>query len=156
MAFLTDEEAENVSVSAETLAKWLNLSVRTVKSLAAEGKLVKADRGYDVEASLQAYATQLRGAAAGRGDPETIAAKRRLDKARAELAEAKAAREAGTMVVADEVERTWSDITRRIRSRLLAIPSRLAQTFGHLSRMEIGALEREIRDALVELADDAA
>jgi phage terminase Nu1 subunit (DNA packaging protein) len=55
-------------------------------------------------------------------------------------------------VEAVAVEREWAAILTRLRARLLAAPSRAGQRLPHLTAHDVAALDREIRDALAELA----
>ena len=57
------------------------------------------------------------------------------------------------LVPAAEVERAWTDILRQVRSRVLAVPSRLRQAVA-LPADAVAALDRELRDALTELGRD--
>ena len=57
----------------------------------------------------------------------------------------------GEYVPASEVERAWSDTLRALRSRLLAVPSRLRQSMQHLTTSDVTMIDRELRDALQEL-----
>ena len=69
---------------------------------------------------------------------------------RLELMNAKAA---GRLLEADAVAREWAAIVARVKSRLTAIPARLA-TAHPGNRPVIETLEAEIAAALRELADD--
>ena len=82
-----------------------------------------------------------------------------LTKARIELIQAqrdgqelKNAQLRGELVIIEEVERSWSDILRVMRTGLLALPSRVAQRLPHLTRGDKAAIEDEIRAILEELA----
>lgn len=57
----------------------------------------------------------------------------------------------GEFVPCGEVERAWGDIVRGIRSRILAVPSRLRQTVPNLTTSDVSLIDRELRDALQEL-----
>jgi terminase small subunit / prophage DNA-packing protein len=58
--------------------------------------------------------------------------------------------EARELLPASEVEAEWSDLLRSVRDRMLAIPARAAQRVPHLSRIDLGEIDREIRNALAE------
>jgi terminase small subunit / prophage DNA-packing protein len=64
----------------------------------------------------------------------------------------KNARQRGSLLDAEAVEREWSAILTLVRSRVLATPSRLAR----LSLEDQAALDLELRAALTELARDGA
>lgn len=59
------------------------------------------------------------------------------------------------LVSAAEVEARWSDILRRVRSRLLAVPSRVRQASPHLTAHDVALFDAELRRALDELAGAA-
>lgn len=93
----------------------------------------------------------------GQPDADTPALgseKARLTKEQADRLARINRREEGELLPADMVEREWADICTGIRAAMLAIPARLAQR--HPGHPEIVAtLEREIRTALAELAEDS-
>jgi phage terminase Nu1 subunit (DNA packaging protein) len=77
----------------------------------------------------------------------------RLAAAQAERAERINRTEAGELVRSVEVEAEWLDIVLTIRTRLLAIPARVAAAHpGHPTI--IATLERELISALNSIADD--
>jgi phage terminase Nu1 subunit (DNA packaging protein) len=78
----------------------------------------------------------------------------RLASAQADLAELKAAEKRGELLAAAEVTAAWSAVLRSVRSGLLAVPSRIGARLPHLDAIGIAAIEREIRDALTEIAAD--
>jgi hypothetical protein len=63
----------------------------------------------------------------GGGDaPDSDPDKRRLLRARADIAEMEADRMAGALIAADDVTKTWVAIVANCRARLLAIPTKAA------------------------------
>ena len=80
---------------------------------------------YDLVESTRRYIASLRSVASGRGSEE----------------------QASNLTT----ERAWGDILRGIRSRILAVPSRLRQTVPHLTTSDVTLIDRELRDALQEL-----
>ena len=112
---------------------------------------------YDLEESARRYVASLRETASGRGGEEKVM---KLARGRArmawEQADAQALKNAvlrGEYVPAGEVERAWSDTLRALRSRLLAVPSRLRQSMQHLTTSDVTMIDRELRDALQELGN---
>lgn len=81
------------------------------------------------------------------------AARRRKESALASLRELELAKRRGEFVEAAAATRAKADENRRLRSRLLAAPSRVRARCPHLTEQDIAAVDREIRDALTELAD---
>ena len=134
----------------------LGVSLDRITSLTNEGTVIKVGRGqYDLNASVRNYCGRLRGAASGRGGEEQILdltkERARLAKEQADGAAMKNAQLRGEFVSADEVERGWASILRRVQARLMAVPSRVRQV-EHFSQSQVSAIDREIRDALTELA----
>ncbi|PZA12751.1 DNA packaging protein [Rhodopseudomonas palustris] len=58
-------------------------------------------------------------------------------------------------VKATEVEARWSDVLRRLRSKILAVPSRVRQANPHLTAQDVTAFDAELRAALEDLAGPA-
>lgn len=146
-----------VTVTAVELAAYLDVIPRTVWRLADEGLVVRAGRGrYDLAASVRTYVTHIRAMAAGRaGDEQAGLTAERARLAR-EQADAVALRNAiarGEMVPAADVEREWSSILRNVRSRMLAVPSRVAARVPTLTKADVALVEHEVAAALTELAD---
>ena len=109
---------------------------------------------WDLEETVRNYVTHLRGIASGRGDEEhalnLTAERARLAKEQADAQSLKNAVLRDELVRADDVERKWGDILRQVRSRLMAVPSRLRQSRG-LTASETQAIDDELRAALAEL-----
>ena len=112
---------------------------------------------YDLAATVRAYVVHLRETASGRGGEEQVLT---LTGERARLAHEQADAQAlknavlrGEYVPASEVERAWGDTLRALRSRLLAVPSRLRQSMQHLTTSDVTMIDRELRDALQELGN---
>lgn len=80
---------------------------------------------------------------------ETRVAKHRADKLEHEVNLLK-----GNVVLADTVESTWKNLVIRMRTKLLAVPSRVAALCEGRTKIEIKQnIEEVIREALNELAD---
>jgi phage terminase Nu1 subunit (DNA packaging protein) len=148
------------ALTSRQLADLLGVTDRTLRELAERGIVVRQSyRGpYDVAVSIANYCAHLRGVAAGRGGEERVASltgeRARLAAAQADLAAIKIAKERGELLDAAEVEMEWTSVLRSVRSRLLAIPSRLRSSRSAIVPDEIAALDAEIRAALEELAPD--
>lgn len=105
------------------IAKLLLLSDRRVQQLTKDGVIPRAERGrYDLETAVHGYIKYLRdraiGADASGGDEDH---KKRLVKARADIAEMEAERIAGLLIEVSKVEKTWLEIMSRVKSKLLNI-----------------------------------
>jgi phage terminase Nu1 subunit (DNA packaging protein) len=139
------------------LTELTGISGTAIRDLATRGIVVRDGRGqYRLAESLVRYAAHLRELATGRGDEtaqQRAAGERgRLAAANADIAELKAAALRGDLVEASAVEREWAAILTRLRARLLAAPSRAGQRLPLLTPHDVAAMDREIRDALTELA----
>jgi phage terminase Nu1 subunit (DNA packaging protein) len=60
----------------------------------------------------------------------------------------------GKLLPADEVQSVWTSYLSDCRKRLLTVPSRCGARIAHLSRAEVAIIDREVRDALQELAGE--
>lgn len=115
---------------------------------------------YDLAETVRGYVVHLRGTAAGRGGEEhvlTLTGERaRLAREQADAQALKNAVLRGEFVPASEVARAWSEMLRAVRSRLLAVPSRVRHAIPGLTIGEVDRIDREVRTALEELgnADD--
>lgn len=88
-------------------------------------------------------------------DPTLLAETRALkreQRVKLEIANAKAR---GELLPTAEVEKEWASILRDVRAAMLALPSRLQQKLPHLTAHDVATIDREIRDALAELASHA-
>ena len=77
----------------------------------------------------------------------------RQAKIKTEQATIDLARQRGELVRVDDVRREVTDAFAKVRTRLLAIPSRCAQQIPHLEARDVATLESFIREALEALAD---
>ena len=144
--------------STDELARLLGISDRQVRELATEGTIIRTSRGqFDLMASVHRYAARLREAASGRGGETvqiSLATERaRLAREKADAESMKNARSRGDLLDAKLVERTWAEILRDVRSRMLAVPNRLQQRVAHLTASDTQEIDAEIREALEALAD---
>lgn len=131
------------------LAELLNISARNVDMLASKGILEKAAPAkFDTRESIAAYLAYARRG----GNTDLDAEKLRLTREQADKVELQNAQARRELVPATEVERTWSGTLRDIRAAMLAVPARVGQRASHLTAHDLEMVDREIRDALVELA----
>ena len=68
----------------------------------------------------------------------------RLARAQADLAEQKLARQRGSLIECEAVEREWADILRQVRAGMLAVPSRVAQRLPHLTPHDVAEIDAEV------------
>lgn len=142
--------------SVDIIAKLLMLTPRRVQQLANDGVFPKGERGkYELVPTVQGYIKFLKDRAIGgdvQGDDSEH--KRRLMKARADIAEMEAERMAGELVPVDAVEKTWTDIVARFRARMLAVPPKAAPLTSVDATVEGNheIIETFIHEGLAELA----
>lgn len=137
-------------VTGTELADWLSVGQPALQSHLEAGRLVRVGQLYDLKASIRLYSAHMREVAAGRGNDEMADAKKRLDLARARVAEIRLAREEGELAPVAEMQRAMEDSYRKVRSSILAVPSRIRQLLG-IGQHEAGVIDRELRDALARL-----
>ena len=146
------------AVNAATLAKILGVSRSTVANLATDGKLPRrVDRLFDVATCVQAYLLhrleQARASGDGAAVQSLMGERARLARLKADQVERAARMEAGSVVEAADVERTWIALAMAVRTRLLLIPSKIASRVTGKPPAEVQSLLRaEIHAALAELA----
>ena len=135
-------------ISAPEAALLLGLPERTFYRLVEEGVVPKVSEGkYVLGEIVEAFWRS-------KFDFEGLeAARTRLTTAQAELAELDLAEQRGEMHRATAVMRVWADNVMNAKTRLLAIPTKIAPELVGKSVHEIqAALKKEIYEALYELA----
>lgn len=145
-------------ISTEALAAKLGLSTRRIREYVAEGVLVRSGKQFDEDACVAAYAEHMRRAAVGkRGAGKSAGGeeRRRLAAAQADVLELKLARERGSLVDAGEAAAALASIVLKTRDAILRVPDRLAAQMPHLSRTDVEAIDRALRQALTELSAGA-
>ena len=148
-------------IGGRDLCELLDLSSGALTDLKKRGIAVHLGHdAYDLEATVKAYVQHLRGIAAGWGTADQAvqltAERARLAKEQADAQALKNGLARGELVKADEVTRTWAEVLRKVRARILAVPSRVRNSLPQLTPADVAALDREIRTALEELAHDKA
>jgi phage terminase Nu1 subunit (DNA packaging protein) len=139
------------------IAKLLDLSERRVQQLSREGVIPKATRGqYDLIGSVRGYVRYLRDQAikAQAGATDYAAERARFIRARADLAEMEAEQRRGSLIAAEQIEAAWIAVLALLRTRLLALPDRLAPRVHEQST--VGDTRNLIRAAIREVLDDLA
>jgi phage terminase Nu1 subunit (DNA packaging protein) len=77
----------------------------------------------------------------------------RKEAALAQLRELQLERERGDLLDADDVARRWEEVAREVRSAVLACTSRIRAALPHLTAADGDLIDRELRAALVALAE---
>lgn len=149
-----DDNADSgiaATVRTSELAALLGISERNVDMLVTKGVLTKIGPArFSTRDSITAYCAYARRA---KGNLQLDAEKLRLVSEQADREAIRNATARGDLIEATAVERRWTDILRQVRSALLAVPSRVAGRAGHLTPTDLEIIDREIRDALQEMAD---
>lgn len=154
-AELIGDEVEPDSIPVESssaeLAKLLEVTQRNIDILAQRGVLARLpNRKFDTADSIRRYVAFARKST----NSELEAEKIRLTQAQAAKVELQNAAANGQLVPAADVQAEWSSILRDVRAAILAIPSRIQPRLGHLTPHDIGEIDREIRAALTESAQN--
>lgn len=149
------QSLQNDDVSRDEIAALLDMTTRNVNLLGTQGILPKARNGrYSRIECVHRWIRYLKGRLET-GDDETLAKQRtRLTKNKADIAEMEQSRLRGELLPANEVRAGWSQIVAQIKTRLLAIPSKIAARLAVMrTAAECKALvNAEIREALEALA----
>lgn len=150
------------ALSKSGFAREVSLSPGRISQMIKDGLPVEPDGKIDIARGkiwIQENIDPRRSAAQPQGQlsferPNRESQRDRLAREQADHAAMKNAKMRGELVAAVEVEQRWSDILRRIRSKLLAVPSRVRQSHPHLTAHDVAAIDAELRHALEELADE--
>lgn len=119
----------DLTVNSKQLSDILNLSARRIQQLAKSGVLPPTEKRnqYKLVECIQGYVKYLRGQAIHGDAPSDLReAKLRQEKARAEILELEALKLNGELQHQDDVEKVWTSIAILIKTRLLALSSRVA------------------------------
>ncbi|MBE5917637.1 MAG: terminase small subunit [Pseudobutyrivibrio ruminis] len=159
---------EEIIVSSKTLEALLGVKDRTIRDLAEKGIVKRDSKGrYFFWESAKGYITALKLANAGKlnsktdDDPDSLD----LDEEKAlhehlkrQITEIKLQLIKGQVHKAEDVEAVMTDMFEKFKSKMTALPSKLAKKLEGKSRTEIQKiLKLEIDNALTELSSyDAA
>src|SRR5262245_39720416 len=99
--------------------------------------------------------TTPRGPGRPREETSYYSALRRKEHALARLREMEVAEKESKLLDAAAVGRQWGSILRQVRAGVMAVPSRVRQRCPDLTVQQLEVIDRELRDALTALADDA-
>jgi hypothetical protein len=152
-------------VSAEILADVFGLTETRIHQLVAKEKMPKESRGrFDLMICIRFYIKYLQTRIEKRsvevGGEITALSDQRVRglKAGAELKEMEVSLRRGEVVRVDDVRAMLGEMILMTKARLLAIPPRLAvEVMGEESRVMVQAkIEKAIKDALTQLADDGS
>lgn len=150
-------DAKSGTYPVGTIAKLLELTERRVYQLAAQGIIPRTPKGrYELVPAVRGYIKYLRDRAinADVKDGEEGDHKKRLMKARADIAQMEAERLREELVPVEHVTRVWTDAAARFRQRVLAIPHKAAPLVAAEPGIEAchSILEGYLHEGLSELA----
>lgn len=144
-------------VATGELADWLGVTERAISDYARKGIITRSAPGkFMLRESVRAVTAHLRDAASARGGSSAglTAQRERIAREQADKLEMQNAAARRELLPAKQVADEWASILRLVRSRMLATPSRIQQQLGHLSAHDLDVIDRELRDALEELANN--
>ena len=158
------EDFEEILVSSKVLEALFGLKSRTIRDLSDKGIVKRDSHGkYLFWNSAKGYITALKVANAGKSSAKTDDDESDLDleteKAQHEhikrqITEIKLQLIQGQVHKSEDVEAVMTDMFEKFKSKITAIPSKLAKKLEGKSKAEIQRiLKREIDNALVELAN---
>jgi hypothetical protein len=142
--------SDDDGLTAVQLGEALLLTATHVRRLANDGILPRQSNGrFDVRAATHGYIRHLR-----RGGASYQEARAEYTRTKAEAAALALKVKSGELVPATEVAETWGAIVAVMRTRLLAIPARVAARWGLVrSTVDAAAMVREeIHEALTILS----
>jgi phage terminase Nu1 subunit (DNA packaging protein) len=153
-------KATESDMTQAAFAEHVGISRQRVSRFVREGAIpTNPDGKIPHPAGLHAFVEHLCETAAGRGGGSAQAelAKERaaLAGAQREAVELKNKAHRDDYVLLADVEKKWIQSCTYVRNRLLAIPSHLPTDLPHLNRAELSVIDRYIRDALTEIADES-
>lgn len=147
------ENVESVVVASTVLADLFGLTTRRIRQLAEEGVITKVSRGrYNLQESIKNYVVYLKTTSELKEkEDESIdydierALHERVKRERTEL---QVAAMKGTMHFSEDVERVMNDMLSNFRSKLLALPSKLAPKL--IGKDEVIEIQEEIQGEVLE------
>ncbi len=163
MAAKNDTNFEDMTVSSKTLEALFGVKDRTIRDLSEKGIVKRDSHGrYLFWNSAKNYITALKVARAGKVNPmQTKEEDLDLDQEKAQhevlkrqITEIKLQLIKGQVHKAEDVEAVMTDMFEKFKSKMTALPSKLAKRLEGKQRTEIQRiLKQEIDNALVELAN---
>ena len=145
-------------VTTRELAEFLDVSARRIQQYVKDGIIRNAGRGkFNLKEAVQdfySYQFELERAKLKRKDASLDEAYRRKMLAEAELKEMEVEQKKGELIEKQEVIESWQKILNILKTRLLALPTQIAQEVAGLRRVnEIKKrIEKNVMDALNEIS----
>lgn len=163
MATKNDTVLTEIVVASKVLESLFGLKDRTIRDLADKGIVKRDSHGkYLLWNSAKGYITALKAINAGKNGIKTEDDEQDLDYDREHAAHERVKRQIseirlqlikGQVHKAEDVERVMTDMFEKFKSKMNAIPSKMAKKLEGKSRIEIQTMLREeIDGALIELS----
>ena len=163
MATKNDADLTEIVVASKVLESLFGLKDRTIRDLADKGIVKRDSHGkYLLWNSAKGYITALKAINAGKNGIKTEDDEQDLDYDREHAAHERVKRQIseirlqlikGRVHKAEDVERVMTDMFEKFKSKMNAIPSKMAKKLEGKSRIEIQTMLREeIDGALIELS----
>lgn len=155
------DSMDTITVSAKVLGEICGIGDRQIRNLAEEGIMCKNSHGkYLLLKSVKNYIITLKVAKAGQNIESDLEQVLDLDTEKAkhehvkrQIDEIKLAMIQGKAHKSEDVERVITDMFEKFRSKLQAMPAKLAKKLEGKDRIEIqNALQCDVNGALEELA----
>jgi phage terminase Nu1 subunit (DNA packaging protein) len=145
---------DDAIVTEAGLAEFFDVTDRTVRGLAERGVIERAGAGvYRLKAATRAYVGHLRERAAGRENSVTQQ-RERLVRAQAERLERENEIARGDVIPRSEAVAAWTQYIQFCRSKLLALPTRLAPLVAERPLADVReTLTDAVHEALSELTE---
>lgn len=164
MATKNDADLTEIVVASKVLESLFGLKDRTIRDLADKGIVKRDSHGkYLLWNSARGYITALKAINAGKKGVKTEDDEQDLDYDREHAAHERVKRQIseirlqlikGQVHKAEDVERVMTDMFEKFKSKMNAIPSKMAKKLEGKSRIEIQTvLREEIDGALIELSN---
>ena len=163
MATKNDADLTEIVVASKVLESLFGLKDRTIRDLADKGIVKRDSHGkYLLWNSAKGYITALKAINAGKNGIKTEDDEQDLDYDREHAAHERVKRQISEIRLqlikgrghkAEDVERVMTDMFEKFKSKMNAIPSKMAKKLEGKSRIEIQTMLREeIDGALIELS----
>ncbi len=147
--------ADPATHSVDVIARLLDLTTRRVQQLSNEGVIPKAERGrYELVPAVRGYIAYLKERSINPGVVSFDEVRARKIAAEAEMAEIELREKKGQLIPASEVVASWGEIVGACRSKLLAVPAKIAPVVAVEDNPAVckQIVEEQIGEALYELA----
>ncbi|MFP4976374.1 hypothetical protein ACE6ED_13305 [Paenibacillus sp. CN-4] len=150
------EQQSEMTLTAVQLSELLGLTPRRVQQLAEEGIIVRSGRGkYNAVGSVQNYMRFQRENGSTTSEVDYFDERALHERAKRKKAELELAVMQGDLHRSGDVELVMNDMIAAFRSRILAMPSKLAPQLVGKDELPVilEMLTREVHEALTELSE---